>query len=168
MSFCAAKRESVGNRMVPMVTAKIPCGSWYRRNEYPISAAARSLTNCAKYVSMSALKLRMPSVMVMGTMSASTRRSCGSPKWKLRLRGSPAARMASPSRISSTMVPTSVPQASAYTPQSLCQTSMKAMMTRFHTMLTTAGIVKRSCAYSTPVSTPASASTSTVGTRIWR
>jgi hypothetical protein len=28
MSFCAANRESVGKRIVPMVTAKIPCGSW--------------------------------------------------------------------------------------------------------------------------------------------
>ncbi len=62
---------------------------------------------------MSALKLRMPSVMVIGTMSASTRRRYGSPKWKLSVRGSPAARIANPSRISSTTVPTSVPQASA-------------------------------------------------------
>jgi len=38
----------------------------------------------------------------------------------------------------------------------------------FATMLTTAGIVKRSCAYSTPVRTPASASTRMVGTRICR
>ena len=33
MFFCAAKRDSVGNRIVPMVTAKMPCGSWYSRNE---------------------------------------------------------------------------------------------------------------------------------------
>ena len=31
-SFCAANRESDGNSTVPMVTAKMPCGSWYRRN----------------------------------------------------------------------------------------------------------------------------------------
>ena len=31
-SFCAANRESDGKRTVPMVTAKMPCGSWYRRN----------------------------------------------------------------------------------------------------------------------------------------
>jgi hypothetical protein len=65
-------------------------------------------------------------------------------------------------------VPTSVPQASAYTPHDECHTAMKAMITRFQTMLTTAGIVKRSCAYSTPVRTPASASTRMVGTRICR
>ncbi len=28
MSFRAAKRDSDGNRIVPMVTAKIPCGNW--------------------------------------------------------------------------------------------------------------------------------------------
>jgi hypothetical protein len=31
-SFCAANRESDGKRTVPMVTAKMPCGSWYNRN----------------------------------------------------------------------------------------------------------------------------------------
>ena len=28
MSCCAANRDSDGNSTVPMVTAKIPCGSW--------------------------------------------------------------------------------------------------------------------------------------------
>ena len=107
-------------------------------------------------------------MIVIGTISASTRRRYGSRKWKLTRIGSPAARMASPSRMSSTTVPASVPQASAYTPQASCQTTMKAMITRFQTIETTAGIVKRSSEYSTPVITPASASTSTVGTRICR
>ena len=31
VSFCAANRESDGNSTVPIVTAKMPCGSWYRR-----------------------------------------------------------------------------------------------------------------------------------------
>ncbi len=83
-------------------------------------------------------------MIVIGTMSARTRRRYGSRKWKLTRMGSPAARIASASRISSTTVPTSVPQASAYTPQLSCQIAMKAMITRFQTIETTAGMVKRS------------------------
>jgi len=43
---------------------------------------------------------------------------------------------------------------------------MKAMMTRFQTIDTTAGMVKRSNEYSTPITTPETLNSSTVGSRM--
>ncbi len=77
--------------------------------------------------------------------------------------GSPMACIAQASRASSATVPARVPQASAGTPHEECQSETKTMMTRFQTMLTTAGMTKRSWAKRTPVITPARERTRIVG-----
>ncbi len=93
---------------------------------------------------MRALKFSTPSVMVIGTMSSSTLPRSGSRRPKRGQSQRPACRMAPASRTTSSTVPTSMPQAIASTPSESWNSRIAAMMVRFHTMETTAGIVNRS------------------------
>ncbi len=117
---------------------------------------------------MSALKLRMPSVMVIGTMSSSTRRRSGSPRPNRGQSQRPWYLCAPASMATSSTVPTSMPQAMASTPSEPWNRAMAAMIVRFQTMETTAGMVKRSKEYRTPLMAPASERKRIVGTRMRR
>ena len=79
MSLRAASRASVGKSTVVTATAKMPCGSMYRRNALSIAAGASSGSSSREANSVSTRKFTFtrPIVSVTGSIRTSTRFTAG-------------------------------------------------------------------------------------------